>query len=144
MCKYRNIIVSMSKMQDIEHIYIYEFRIGIIWMYLFLGFEFMSAMYWERLAFASHVSPSWIILLKALRFRITFETHVMSNSDELKKHRTAAKGRFTRLVNELERMIDHEDVENEFVSSMFNDVNEAWKNVNEKHDNYMSSTNGSE
>ena len=68
----------------------------------------------------------------------------MSNSDELKKHRTAAKGRFTRLVNELERMIDHEDVENEFVSSMFNDVNEAWKNVNEKHDNYMSSTNGSE
>ena len=63
----------------------------------------------------------------------------MSTSDSLKRQRTSAKGRFTRVVNNLEHTLAEESCDINVVSYMFEDVDESRRNVNEKHDKYMSS-----
>ena len=63
----------------------------------------------------------------------------MSTSETLKRQRTASKGRFTRTLNDLKRALGDEYYDIDVINSTFDDVNESWKNVNSKHEDYMSS-----
>ena len=64
----------------------------------------------------------------------------ITDSESLKRQRTYAKGRFTRTINNLRRSLDDEHYCIDIINSMFNDANDSWKNVNEKHDNYIASS----
>ena len=50
-----------------------------------------------------------------------------------KNQRCAAKGRFTRKLSELTKSIE-EDQGSEIVRVNFEELNEAWRNVEAKHD----------
>ena len=52
---------------------------------------------------------------------------------DAKNQRCAAKGRFTRKLSELTRSIE-EDQGSEIVRVNFEELNEAWRNVEAKHD----------
>ena len=55
-----------------------------------------------------------------------------------KRKRTSAKGRFTRVVNCLESLLQEPDRDKEIAEKFFYDVENAWKNVEEKHEEYIS------
>ena len=57
---------------------------------------------------------------------------VMADQDA-KNQRCAAKGRFTRKLSELTKSIE-EDQGSEIVRVNFEELNEAWRNVEAKHD----------
>ena len=58
--------------------------------------------------------------------------------DQLKRQRTSAKSRFTRTVNVLLSKLEDDTVSDDsLITSIFNDVRDAWRNVNEKHDAYV-------
>ena len=61
-------------------------------------------------------------------------TSMMADQDA-KNQRRAAKGRFTRKLAELTKSID-EDRGSEIVGLNFEQLNEAWRNVEAKHDMY--------
>ena len=61
----------------------------------------------------------------------------ITDYESLKRQGTSVKGRFTRTINHLKRTLDDEHYCIDIINSMFNDVNDSWKNVNEKHDNYI-------
>ena len=57
----------------------------------------------------------------------------------LKQQRTTAKSRFTRTVNILLTKLDDDQVSDDLlITSILNDVINAWQKVNEKHDAYIS------
>ena len=58
-------------------------------------------------------------------------------SDE-KRKRSAAKGRFTRSVNSLENCIKDSDADSYDAQKHFDDLENAWRNVEAKHDEYLS------
>ena len=58
-------------------------------------------------------------------------------SDE-KKKRSAAKGRFTRIANNLEKCITDPNGDGDDVQQTFGDLESAWKNVEIKHEEYIS------
>ena len=64
--------------------------------------------------------------------------------ESLKRKRTAAKSRFTRTINDLKRALEEEYLDIDVVNSLYDDVNESWKNVSDKHDSYMSSVSDDE
>ena len=57
----------------------------------------------------------------------------MMADQNAKNQRCAAKGRFTRKLSELTRSIE-EDQGSEIVRVNFEELNEAWRNVEAKHD----------
>ena len=60
----------------------------------------------------------------------------MADVDRLKRLRSAAKGRFTKYGNSLKKLI----AENNTIESIdlsYNDFVSSWKNVEEKHDDYL-------
>ena len=58
--------------------------------------------------------------------------------DQLNRQRTSAKSRFTRTVNVLLSKLEDDTVSDDsLITSIFNDVRDAWRNVNEKHDAYV-------
>ena len=57
----------------------------------------------------------------------------MMADQDAKNQRCAAKGRFTRKLSELTRSIE-EDQGSEIVRVNFEELNEAWRNVEAKHD----------
>ena len=57
----------------------------------------------------------------------------MMADQEAKNQRCAAKGRFTRKLSELTKSIE-EDQGSEIVRVNFEELNEAWRNVEAKHD----------
>ena len=61
---------------------------------------------------------------------------------QLKRQRSSVKGRFTRAENILTDKLDDEEVCIEVILSIYDDVKDAWKNVNEKHDVYVASIEG--
>ena len=58
-------------------------------------------------------------------------------SDE-KKKRSAAKGRFTRIANNLEKCITDPNGDGDDVQQTFGDLESSWKNVEIKHEEYIS------
>ena len=58
------------------------------------------------------------------------------NVDERKKARSQAKRRFTRTCNNLQKAVD-DDLILKTVESRYNDLKDAWKEVQQKHDEYM-------
>ena len=58
---------------------------------------------------------------------------------ELKQQRTSAKARFTRSVNILLSKLDHEVSDDSLVTSILDDVREAYQNVNTRYDAYFAS-----
>jgi polyhydroxyalkanoate synthesis regulator phasin len=61
----------------------------------------------------------------------------MSTLDQLKKLRTAARARFTRVNNRVVKAIN-EDNETEYVDDIFKDLREAWSDLQNKHYDYVS------
>ena len=61
-------------------------------------------------------------------------TSVMADQDA-KNQRRVAKGRFTRQLPELTKSVE-EDKGSEIVRVNFEELNEAWRNVEAKHDMY--------
>ena len=59
--------------------------------------------------------------------------------DQAKRERTAAKSRFTRTVNHFTKKLGDDQVSDSLITSIFEDVRDVWKNVNEKHDAYVTS-----
>ena len=57
----------------------------------------------------------------------------MMADQDAKNQRYAAKGRFTRKLSELTKSIE-EDQGSEIVRVNFEELNEAWRNVEAKHD----------
>ena len=57
----------------------------------------------------------------------------MMADQDAKNQRCAAKGRFTRKLSELTKSIE-EDQGSEIVRVNFEELNEAWRNVEAKHD----------
>ena len=57
----------------------------------------------------------------------------MMADQDAKNQRCAAKGRFTRKLSELTKSIE-EDQGSEMVRVNFKELNEAWRNVEAKHD----------
>ena len=57
----------------------------------------------------------------------------MMADQNAKNQRCAAKGRFTRKLSELTKSIE-EDQGSEMVRVNFKELNEAWRNVEAKHD----------
>ena len=57
----------------------------------------------------------------------------MMADQDVKNQRCAAKGRFTRKLSELTKSIE-EDQGSEIVRVNFEELNEAWRNVEAKHD----------
>ena len=62
----------------------------------------------------------------------------MASVELLKGKRTSAKERFTRTVTTLTEAIDDTNNDIDTMESMYDDVNNAWKNVIEKHEDYTS------
>ena len=61
------------------------------------------------------------------------------SADQAKVQRSSAKGRFTRLENLLRNKLQDESATTsvDVIKSMFSDLKEAWKNVDNKHDVYV-------
>ena len=57
--------------------------------------------------------------------------------DQEKRQRTAAKGRFTRSLNLFNNEIKAIEIDIDELELSFNDLDVAWKNVEEKHDDYV-------
>ena len=57
--------------------------------------------------------------------------------DQEKRQRSAAKGRFTRSLNLFNAEIESEEIDINDLELTFHDVENAWKNVEEKHDKYI-------
>ena len=62
----------------------------------------------------------------------------MASAEVLKRKRAFAKGRFTRAVNTVTAAIEDINTDIATIKSMYDDVNIAWKNVVEKHEEYIS------
>ena len=56
-----------------------------------------------------------------------------------KRKRSTAKGRFTRTLNCLENFLNEPDGDVEDADNFFEDVENAWRNVEAKHEEYLSS-----
>ena len=56
-------------------------------------------------------------------------------AEDAKSQRRAAKGRFTRKLNELRKSVD-DDKGVEIVKQNYDELTEAWRNVQFKHDTY--------
>ena len=56
-------------------------------------------------------------------------------TEQAKKARSIAKGKFTRLNNRLAKAIVEDD-EIEYIDETFNDLKEAWEDAQEKHEAY--------
>ena len=57
-------------------------------------------------------------------------------ADDAKNYRRIAKGRFTRKLNALQKLID-DDKGEDVIQRGFADLNDAWKDVELKHDTYV-------
>ena len=68
----------------------------------------------------------------------------MASVELLRCKQTSAEGRFTCTVNTLTEAIDDTNNEIDTIKSMYDDVNNAWKNVIEKHKDYISAADSEE
>ena len=57
-------------------------------------------------------------------------------TEQAKKARSIAKGKFTRLNNRIAKAIAEDD-EIEYIDETFNDLKEAWEDVQGKHEAYV-------
>ena len=61
-----------------------------------------------------------------------------TEQNQQKLVRTAAKSRFTRYKNVLQKNIADDEKNLELINEFYNDFLNAWKNVEEQHDKYVS------
>ena len=59
-------------------------------------------------------------------------------AESAKWKRSAAKGRLTRTTNALNEYISGDSKEYELLNSIFSDVENAWHNLEQKHDEFIS------
>ena len=61
----------------------------------------------------------------------------MASSDDFKRQRTSAKGRFTRFETSLLNKLDEPFVTSDLIKTIYDDICAAWKKVVAKHDCYV-------